>query len=508
MAFELLLNSPTLLLLLPLVLLLLSIRLVSSNKRSSVRLPPSPWKLPLIGNLHQMGSLPHRSLDKLAKKHGPIMLLKLGQVPTLVVTSSKLAREILKTHDLIFASRPHLKAAHIILYGKMDMAFAPYGEHWRQMRKIAVTNLLSMRRVQSFQAVREMEVAHLMDKISQSSSSSSSSSKKALNMSHLLFCFTNNMLCRAILGDFSKQEGMNEIFQEMIEETMALLCCFNMEDYFPSLGWLSSLSGLDERAKRNFIKWDGILSQMIKERTDENDRNDQKDDDFVDILLSLKKDPNLGTNLTNEHIKALLVDMFAAGTDTSYIVLEWGMAELIRNPNIMKKLQDEVKRIASGKSMVNEHDLGEMHYLKAVIKEILRLHPPGPLLLPRESMDSCQLEGYEIPNKTRVIINFWAIARDPKVWEKPNEFIPERFLNNPIDFKGQNYEYIPFGSGRRICPGMHFGVSTVELTLANLVYRFDWLLPDALVGEVNMTETLGVTMKMKNNLHLVPKPCF
>ncbi|KAJ0969470.1 hypothetical protein J5N97_022347 [Dioscorea zingiberensis] len=504
MAFELLLpSSPTLLLFLPLILLLLSIKLVIP-KRSSVRLPPSPWKLPLIGNLHQMGSLPHRSLDKLAKKHGPIMLLKLGQVPTLVVTSSKLARDILKTHDLIFASRPHLKAAHIILYGNMDMAFAPYGEHWRQMRKIAVTHLLSTRRVQSFQAAKEMEVADLMDNISQASSS-----KKALNMSHLLFCFSNNMLCRVILGDFSKQEGMNEKFREMIEESTVFLAGFNLEDYFPSLGWLSSLFGSDEKAKEIFMKWDGTLNQMIQERTNKKGGSDQKDEDFVDVLLSLKNDPNVGNNfLNNEHIKALLLDMFAAGTDTTYIVLEWAMAELIRNPNVMKVLKDEVKGIASGKSMVNEHDLGEMHYLRAIIKEILRLHPASPMLLPRESMDSCQLEGYEIPKKTRVIINYWAIARDPKVWEKPDEFIPERFLNNPIDFKGQDYEYFPFGSGRRICPGMQFAISTVELTLANLVYRFDWSLRDALVGEVNMDEAPGVTMKMMNNLHLVPKPCF
>ncbi|KAJ0969475.1 hypothetical protein J5N97_022352 [Dioscorea zingiberensis] len=504
MDFELLLSSPTLVLLLPLILLLLSIKLVSSNKRSSVRLlPPSPWKLPLIGNLHQMGSLPHQSLHKLAKKHGPLMHVQLGQVPTLVVSSSQMAREIMKTHDLIFASRPQFKAAQILLYGNKDMALAPYGEHWRRMRKIAVTNLLSMRRVQSFQPVREMEVAHLMDKISQASSSSS---KKALNMSHLLFCLANDMLCRTILGDL--QEGMNEMFQEMIVENAALLGGFNLEDYFPSLGWLSSLFGLDEKAKRNFIKWDGILNQMIQEHTNKKHRNDQKDDDFVDVLLSLKEDPNLGFNLENEHIKALLLNMFAAGTDTTYATLEWAMAELIKNPNVMKMLQDEVKRIASGKSMVNEHDLGEMHYLRAVIKETLRLHPPVPMLLPRESMDSCQLEGYEIPKKTRVIINYWAITRDPNVWEKPDEFIPERFLNNPIDFKGQDYEYIPFGSGRRICPGMQFAVSTIELTLANLVYRFDWLLPDTLVGKLNMAEAPGLTIKMMNNLHLVAKPCF
>ncbi|KAH7674741.1 Cytochrome P450 B-class protein [Dioscorea alata] len=402
-------------------------------------------------------------------KHGPLMFLKLGQVPTLVVSSSEMARKIMKTHDLIFASRPVLKASHTVLYGNNDLALAPYGEYWRQMRKICVTHLLSMRRVQLFQAAREKEVAHLMDKIV---FHASSHPLKALNMSQVLFCFTNDMLCRAILGEFSRdQEGRNEIFLEMIEENMILFSGFNLDDYFPSIGWLTSLLGFDERAKRNFRRWDGVLSKMIEEHKNKKDGDHLKDEDFVDILLSLKKDAAVDFNLNDEHIKALLVDMFAAGTDTSYIVLEWGMAELIRNPNVMKKLRDEINGIASGKSMVNEDDLSEMHYLKAVIKEILRLHPPAPLLIPRESMDNCQLEGYKIPRQCRVIINCWAITRDPKEWDMPNEFIPERFVNNTMDFKGQDFKYIPFGSGRRICPGIGFAISTVELALANLVLQ-------------------------------------
>lgn len=493
-----------LLLLAPFLLLLISIKLVLS-KRSVRGLPPSPWKLPIIGNLHQLGLLAHQSLHKLSMKHGPLMFLKLGQVPTLVVSSSKMAREIMKTHDLVFASRPVLKASHTVLFGNNDLAFAPYGEYWRQMRKICVTHLLSMRRVQLFQAAREKEVAHLMDKIV---SHASSHPFKALNMSQLLFCFTNDMLCRAILGEFSRdQEGRNETFLEMIEENMILFSGFNLEDYFPSLGWLTSLLGLDERAKRNFRRWDGVLSQMIEEHKNKKDGN-LKDEDFVDVLLSLKKDPSLDFSLNDEHIKALLVDMFAAGTDTSYIVLEWGMAELIRNPNVMKKLQDEINDIASGQSMVNEDDLSEMRYLKAVIKEILRLHPPVPLLLPRESMDSCQIEGYEIPNQCRVLINYWAVARDHNIWDMPNEFIPERFVNNTIDFKGQDFEYIPFGSGRRICPGIGFSIPTVELALANLAFKFEWKLPDDHVGQLDMTEAPGLTTKMMKNLYLVPKPYF
>ncbi|KAM0947295.1 putative premnaspirodiene oxygenase [Dioscorea sansibarensis] len=466
------------------------------------KLPPSPWKLPFIGNLHQLGLLPHQSLHKLSKEHGPLMSLKLGQVPTLVVSSSQMAKEILKTHDHIFASRPTLRAAEILLYGSLDMAFSPYGEHWRQMRKICATNLFSTRRAQAFQASRKEEVVHLMDKIM---SQASTTPSEPLNMSQLLYFFSNDMLCRAILGKVSSVDR-NKMFHEMIEENSVLLSGFNLEDYFPSLGWLSSVLGLDERAKRNSSKWDAVLNEIIQEHAITNE-NKIQDDDFVDILLSLQKDPNMEATLTAGHIKALLVDLFAAGTDTTYVVLEWSMAELIKNPQVMKKLQDEVRGIEQDKSMVEEEDIREMSYLKAVIKEVLRLHPPTPLLVPRESMDDCQIEHYEIPRKTRVVINYWSIARDSKVWESSETFKPERFIDNPIDFKGHDFEYIPFGSGRRVCPGMQFAVSTIELALANLIYRFDWRLPDGMVTEeLDMSEYPGLTVRMKKNLHLIPKP--
>ncbi|KAM0947322.1 putative costunolide synthase [Dioscorea sansibarensis] len=327
-------------------------------------------------------------------------------------------------------------------------------------------------------------------------------------MSQVLFSFTIDILCRAILGELSRdQEGRNEMFIELIEENIFLFSRFNLEDFFPSLGWLNSLLGLDERANRNFIKWDRVLSQMIMEHENKSDGN-LKDDDFVDVLLSLKKDPNLGFSINDEHIKAILMDMLAAGTDTTYIAFEWALAELVKNPNVMEKLQNEINSIANGKSMINEDDLREIPYLKAVIKEVLRLHPPVPLLLPRESVDNCQIGGYKIPSKSRVIINCWAIARDTEIWDMPNEFVPERFMTNPIDFKGQNFEYIPFGSGRRICPGIGFAMTTIELLLSNLIFRFEWKLPEDIDSEVNMAEAPGLSTKMIKSLYLIPKLRF
>ncbi|KAJ0969477.1 hypothetical protein J5N97_022354 [Dioscorea zingiberensis] len=420
-----------------------------------------------------------------------------------------MVREAMKTHDLNFASRPNVKAAHILFYGTLDLSLAPYGDHWRNLRKVSVTNLLSVRRVQSFRASREDEVAHLMDKII---SQASSSPSEALNMSDLFRCFTIDMLCRAVMGKLSREEGMNHeisMLREMIEENIVLLGGSNFEDFFPSLGWLTSLLGLDGKAKRSFRKWEAVLSQMIEDYM-RRDHENLDGDSFTDILLSLQKVPNTDFTLTIELIKVLLMDMFVAGTDTTNISLEWGMAELIRNPQVMKKLQNEVRGIQTGKTMLTEDDLSGMHYLKAVIKETLRLHPPAPLLLPRETMESCEIGGYHIPGKTKVIINFWSIGRDPKFWDNAEEFQPERFMNNPIDFKGLDYEYIPFGAGRRVCPGIQFAVSTLELAFANLVNRFDWKLPDYMKDEkeVDMTEAPGVTMRMKKNIYLVPEPRF
>lgn len=200
-------------------------------------------------------------------------------------------------------------------------------------------------------------------------------------------------------------------------------------------------------------------------------------------------------------------DVFGGGTDTSYITLEWAMVELVRNPPTMQKLQEEVRRKASRKGgLVKEEDIHQMTYLEAVIKEVLRLHPPAPLLLPRETLDDCMIQGYNIPKKTRIFVNAWAIGRDPKHWEAPEEFKPERFLDGTLDFKGTDLRFIPFGSGRRICPGLQFAVASLELALANLVHHFDWELPDGMeVEEFHTREAPGIVVQREGQLHLVAK---
>ncbi|RDY06017.1 Cytochrome P450 71B37, partial [Mucuna pruriens] len=182
------------------------------------------------------------------------------------------------------------------------------------------------------------------------------------------------------------------------------------------------------------------------------------------------------------------------------------MTALMKNPRVMKKAQEEIRNMFGGKGFIEEDDIQKLPYLKAVIKETMRLYPPVPLLLPRESVKRCSIAGYEIPEKTIVYVNAWAVHRDPKTWKEPEEFYPERFLDSEIDFRGCDFELIPFGSGRRICPGMHMGIITVELVLSNLLYSFDWEMPQGMKREDIDTQMLpGYVQHKKNPLCLVAK---
>jgi cytochrome P450 len=204
--------------------------------------------------------------------------------------------------------------------------------------------------------------------------------------------------------------------------------------------------------------------------------------------------------LSNLPVMLEFQNIFLGGVDTGAITVIWATAEIARNPIIMKKAQEEIRSSVGQKGRATEERTDELQYLKMVIKETLRLHPPAPLLLPRETMSRCQINGYDIYLKTLIQVNAWAIGRDPEYWRDSEEFFPERFVDSPIDYKGQRFEFLPFGSGRRVCPGILMGVTMVELALANLLYCFDWKLPNAVA--INMEEAAGLTISKKNPLFL------
>ena len=198
-------------------------------------------------------------------------------------------------------------------------------------------------------------------------------------------------------------------------------------------------------------------------------------------------------------------DLFAGGSEAPTKTLQWAMAELMQNPSVMARAQAEVRGSFMAKMKVTEEGLGDLSYMRCVIKETLRLHSPEPLLLPRECQKQCRILGYDVPKGAMVVVNAWAIARDPKCWDEPEAFVPDRFMGSTRDFKGNHFEFIPFGAGRRICPGKEFGLANVELALANLLFYFDWSLPDGILPkQMDMTQARGVTGRKRMDLWLRP----
>ncbi|CAL9163097.1 unnamed protein product [Musa hybrid cultivar] len=469
------------------------------NENHPPRRPPGPWNLPFVGCMHHLvGQLPFRAFRELARKHGPLMLLRLGQVDVVVVSSREAAEEILKNQSVTFASRPKLLVTESILYGPNGIACSPYGPCWRQLRKLCLVELLSARRIRSFSSIRTEETLDLMRDIARSGGT-------PVNLTEKLFGLSNAVVCRAAFG---KLREHRERFIPLIKDALALAGGFCVADMFPSLKFIDILSGAVFRLRRLRRQLDEILEDIIKEHegkasASSGDKAGEVDD-LVDVLLRLKDDPQLEVPLTMENVKGVIVDMFLGGTETSATVVEWAMSELMRNPEIMERAQKEVRELAAQRrNRVEESDISELNYMKLIIKETLRLHPPAPLL-PRLCRETCEVMGYRIDAGTRVFVNLWANGRDARYWDDAETFKPERFEGSAMDFKGVDFEYLPFGAGRRICPGMGFGMATVELALTHLLLHFDWELPHGMrPEELDMCETMGLAAPRKTELKLI-----
>ncbi|KAL6620534.1 hypothetical protein ACP70R_035673 [Stipagrostis hirtigluma subsp. patula] len=341
-----------------------------------------------------------------------------------------------------------------MLWGCRDMGFSAYGERWRQLRRIAVTNLLSAKRVDSFRAIREEEVASLMSRIRAASATNDDGgrdTRRGINMTEFIVGLSNAVISRSALGN--KLGGMEPgMVHEMFKEVNDLLETIAVSDVFPRLGWLDWVTGLNARTKKMASKLDDVLESALREH-ERSRLNDDEVGDLLDDLLSILKDGSTEFKLDRTDVKGLVFDMFIAGTDTTSKLMEWTMAELIKNPKEMEKVQAEVRQVVGAQGTVLEEQLGTMSLLQAAMKESLRLHPPAPLLVPHETIQGTKLYGYDIPAKTRVLINAWAIGRDSESWENANEFRPERFMHNAFGNGGQDFRFIPFGAGRRGCPG-------------------------------------------------------
>ncbi|XP_049379017.1 premnaspirodiene oxygenase-like [Solanum stenotomum] len=470
------------------------------NKKQN-KLPPGPWKLPIIGSLHHLigGGLPHRILRNLSQRYGPLMYLQMGQVPTVVISSPSMAKQVLKTHDLAFVNRPQLTSTNIIFYNNKDIAFSQYGDYWRQMRKICTIELLCTKMVKSYGAVREDELSSLISSIR-------STMGNTINMTQIIFLFSNSIICRSAFGKICKNR---DEFLTILKEVLLLGAGFFVGDLFPTWKLLHNLRGEKTRMVNAHKKVDAVMEEILNEHiknkaAGKKGNGEFGDEDLVDVFLRVKENSQLQFPIANENIKAVILDIFLAGTETSFTVIIWAFTEMMRNPHIMAKAQSEVRRVFKGKKNYDEEDVEKLTYLNLVIKETLRLHAPVPLLAPKECREETVIDGYTIPLNTRVLVNAWAIGRDPESWDDPDNFIPERFEKSSVDFTGNHFEFIPFGAGRRICPGVVFGLANVGLPLAQLLYHFDWKLPNGTnPNDLDMTETHGLSAARQKDLYLI-----
>ncbi|KAI7746731.1 hypothetical protein M8C21_011536 [Ambrosia artemisiifolia] len=461
--------------------------------KTKENMPPGPPKLPIIGNIHQLDKqTPHRNLRNLARKYGPIMHLQLGQVSTVVISTPKLAQEILKIQDLCFANRPAATTPQIFFYKATSIGWANYGSYLREMKKIATLELFSTLKVKSFSYIRETELTRVFKFLD-------SCCGTPVNFREMTVELVNNIVSRATLGEVCKDR------QYLVDSAFYMLktfSAFNLFNYYPRLNFLNVITGKKAQWLKRHKELDIILQKLLEEhRSRPCSRADHED--LVDVLLRVKDSGDLEFPITDDNIKAIILEMLTAGTSSSSMTIEWAFCEMMRNPKIMKKAQSEVREVVKGNT-ITEADIQSMHYMKMVIKETMRLHCV-PILLPRLNLKDCVVNGYDIPAKTTVLINAWACATDPNCWEHPDCFIPERFENSSITYSGTNFEFLPFGAGRRMCPGVNFGLATVEYAIANLLLHYDWKLPnDIKPHDIDMREFTRISTLPIHPLQIVP----
>ncbi|KAJ4755264.1 hypothetical protein LUZ62_028136 [Rhynchospora pubera] len=458
--------------------------------RHRLPLPPGPTNLPVIGALPFIGPTPHSGLARLARQHAaPIMYLKMGTSGVVVVSTPSAARAFLKTLDAQFANRPTVVSATDITYNYQNMVFSNYGNKWKLMRKMASLHLLGAKALAGWAPVRRDEMGRVLKEMCDAAAD-----KKPVVVPELLVCCLANIVGQVTLSKrvFSAQGEESNKYKDMIVELLTGAGLFNIGDFIPALAWLD-LQGVQAKLKGIHDRFDAMITKMLDEHSATAKKREGRPD-FIDLIMANRVGDD-GETITDTNIKGLIFDLFTAGTDTSSIITEWALTEMIKNPQVLKRAQEEMDEVIGRERRLEESDISNLPYLQAVVKEAMRLHPSTPLSLPHFSYEECEVNGYYVPKNTRLLVNIWAIGRDPDTWEDPLEFKPERFLSGPtakVDPLGNYFELIPFGAGRRICAGKLAGMVFVQYFLGTLVHSFDWRLPD---GEVlNMNETFGLAL--------------
>ncbi|KAL5571724.1 hypothetical protein UlMin_021321 [Ulmus minor] len=487
---------------LPVFALLLFLYILLRKPKSSRKQPPKAgggW--PIIGHLLLLGGSqpPHITLGKMADKYGPIFTIQIGVHKTLIVSGWEMAKECFTTNDKAFANRPKSVAIEIMGYNYAMFGFGPYGSYWRHLRKIATLELLTHNRLSMSSHIRESEVKGAIKEVYEMWVKDK---KVMVEMKKWFGDIALNVSFRIIfgkrfLGTSSNEESEeNDRCRRALRDFFALAGTFVASDAIPWLGWLD-MGGYEKLMRKTGKDLDELAENWLEEHKRKRGCGQlpKADQDFMDVMISiLDAAEDISSNFDADTInKATCLTFILGATDTTMVTMTWGLALLLNNRDTLKKVQEELDEHVGRQRQVKESDLKNLVYLQAIIKETLRLYPALPLLAPHEAIEDCNVDGYDVVAGTRLLVNVSKLHRDQRVWSDPDEFKPERFLTDhkDIDLRGHNFEFIPFGSGRRICPGISFALQAMQLTLANLLQGFDLTTP--FDEPVDMLETIGLT---------------
>ncbi|MCD7449150.1 hypothetical protein HAX54_049513 [Datura stramonium] len=501
------------------IIFLYFIYMLFSNQKGNVNSRTAPevagaW--PVIGHLHLFSGseLPHKKFGLMADKYGPIFTVKFGAHQALVVNDWKIARDCLTTNDKALASRPKALAVEFLGYNYALFGMAPYGPYWREMKKIAVLELLSNHRVQMLRHIREFEVKTSIKRTYEMMNGSPNVVK--IEMKQWFENVSMAIIVRMLFGKRYSTEDNHEVEEgkrarKAIRIFFKLLGAFVVADFIPSLRWFD-IGGYEKEMKENAKEIDYVLEKWLVEHKKKRSCGELKcedEKDFMDILLSLFEgatDEDLPGFDADTVIKSTCLAMLAGGADSTIVALTWTLSLLLNNPHVMQKAQEELDIQVGRNTLVDESHINSLIYLQAIVKESLRLYPPGPLSAPHESIEDCTVGGYDIPKGTRVLFNLWKIQRDPTVWSEPDLFKPERFLtaHKDVDVRGNHFELIPFGAGRRICPGISSTFVLLHLTLANVLHAFKITRPSD--EPIDMIESFGMSNLKATPLEVIVAP--
>ncbi|XLT92849.1 hypothetical protein HN873_014511 [Arachis hypogaea] len=483
------------------VLSLVALNLLFQSRKSK-NLPPGPPYLPIVGNLHQLKQPLHRCLYELSQKYGKVFSLWFGSRLVVVVSSQTAAQECFSKNDIVLANRPYFLVGKYIAYNYTTLVSSPYGDHWRNLRRIVATEVLSTHRLDSFLEIRRDEILRLVQKLALKASTNDDDFAR-VELSSMFSEMAYNTIMRMVsgkryYGDDCDVTDVEEakLFREIIKELMVLAAADNPGDFIALLRWFR-LDDLEKRLKRISKRTDSFLQGLV----DEHRSSMRNTNTMIDHLLTLQH--SHPEYYTDQIIKGLILVMLLAGTDTSSVTLEWAMSNLLNHPEIIKKARKEIDTQIGQDRIVDESDITNtrLPYLQNIVNETFRLHPAAPLLVPHYSSEDCTLEGYKVPQNTIVLVNAWAIHRDPKVWsDDSTQFKPERF-----EKEGEANNLLTFGMGRRACPGANLAQRTVTLTLGLLIQCFQWKRITS--QKIDMTEDKGLTMPKKIPLETMCRLC-